>query len=39
MVQTHNVSDKEIMTNLAKTVALFCFASVLMGIAVWYFAG
>ncbi|MFT4823808.1 MAG: hypothetical protein ACJAUG_001268 [Halioglobus sp.] len=37
MVQTHDISDQQIMTNLAKTVALFCFASAAMAVAVWYF--
>jgi len=39
MVETHEISDHEIMMGLAKTIALFCVASASMAVAVWYFAG
>ncbi|MFT4519797.1 MAG: hypothetical protein ACI9JM_002194 [Halioglobus sp.] len=36
---THEISDKEIMSNLAKTVAIFFAATICMAIAVAYFVG
>ena len=38
-MHTHEISDKEIMTSLAKTIGAFCVASVAMAVTVWFFAG